>query len=259
MKYILRAALCLLLATGIGNSSYGQNQLLGTGSFHYLLKPSKFEGSKSHFHLVYDGVPVQLCAETKAIINIANGKITVDFYQFLNNACPIGTIGLVPATPLKGHTIEIVDDRNTLGDPTFVLRLPLKAWSWGINTIPYRVRPPVQTASVPHTTTVTTAPFNLAASFGRTWGFGNLTTRGANNYSFTFAGFSGPLAASGFGLPTNQTNLAISYGFAGIFGRNGLGIILCWGIDTCLGDNSTSWAYQNNGWIGIGINTTILK
>ena len=48
-----------------------------------------------------------------------------------------------------------------------------------------------------------------------------------------------------------------SSGYTVTIGRNNFGITLSLGFDMALGQNSTTWIYQNRPWLGIGVSTNL--
>ena len=267
MKKILFSIL-FLTSVIFSNKLIAQATLFGTAGLHYILDSEDFRQS---FALVYDNVPIALCGPTKASINVSNGHIYVDIWRFKSASAGCIGAGINSMTPIRNHVIEITDDRKTLGDPTYVLKLPLKAWEFAVNTIPVRFRPAISNANIPKTSTVSTQ-FNLAASFGPTFGYGAITTRGITTWTFTPNVFLGPTSTgTTTAAPTvgtnshannillSQNNFALSYGLSAIFARNSIGVLIAFGIDTELSKGASVWPYQNKPWIGIGVSTSMLK
>lgn len=195
------------------------------------------------------------------VITLESKVPTVDFWQIRSKDDPfVGKDTCInSSTPLPEGGKFIIDfSRPTVGSPTYVASVPFEAWTFGVGTIPFRIRLPVNNAPI-----TTSANISFAGSFGKTYGLSRINSRAIHNYSVTLGGFVGLSSADIKKTTVNdvskyiqdQTNLAISYGLSLTLARNNLGFVVTFGADNSIGDYSNIWLYQNKPWIGFGINT----
>lgn len=163
----------------------------------------------------------------------------------------------------------LTDRREFIGDPTKVLYVPYSGFTFGVATIPFRLRGSAEIASTEKTKTTVTSPKpDIAFTGGWTTGKSVITNRSIINYSVTFGAFVGLTGAeikdgvvkSGselYGTKKTQTNPAFSYGASATLARNNLGLVFALGFDTSLGDYSGDWIYQNKPWFGIGLSANL--
>lgn len=215
---------------------------------YYKLTQRKID--KWKFQLTQGDTPLHLCEKIGAFINVSGGKITVDIFQLLE---PITCeSGITQKLKIKDNPIYLTDNRTSLGDPTNVLILPYRAVSLGINTMPIRVRPQFDSAL---------SAFSLALSYGQTYGWGFITTRGIVNYTITPGFFIGPSTTGNFldAAKISHNLLVISKGFQLVLARNSLGFNIAYGWDNALGSSANKWAYQGKWWFGFGVSASLSK
>ncbi|GAB3503690.1 hypothetical protein GCM10027341_33200 [Spirosoma knui] len=196
------------------------------------------------------------------VISLSNGVPVVDFWQIEASSDQFKGVDscINSSSPLGKGRYEIDLLRPTVGAPTYVVTIPFSAVSFGVGTIPFRMR--LKVGDVPVTTS---ANLSFVGSLGKTFGVSRVTSRVINNYSVTLGVFGGLSSAdikkATFRNPSNyvadQTNVALSYGLSATFARNNLGLIISLGFDNSLGKYSDEWIYQNKPWIGFGINTNL--
>lgn len=208
---------------------------------------------------------VRLTATTRGIINVTSGKITFDPWQitnFVSASTGINDVDESTALPL-----ELRDDRRFIGEPTKVLVVPYKHYTLSLNSIPFRYRGRRILADTVHSDATVTTAFNLALSFGHTWGRSHITTRARNDLSFTLGAFIGPSSAelkkenvkNPSVFVAGRTNPVLSYGINAIFARNGFGVLLAIGFDNAFGKYGNDWIYDNRPWLGFGISASFPK
>jgi hypothetical protein len=238
------------------------NFALGQIRFHHRIRMSTIH--KYGFNLVTaTGTPADLCTMRKGVITVSGGNINVDVWQIKDaTTCPNGITLTTPITQLR-----IVDGRTYFGLPTKVLWLPFQQINIGVNTLPFRYRFPVNQTDSTKTAGLGTTSFQLALNFGYTWGWSAITTRNIFNYSFTLGGYAGPsttdLKKGVYKDQTkyvlDQTNATMTYGLNLVLARNNLGLVFAYGWETCLGENSEQWVYNEQPYLAFGINTSFGK
>ncbi len=163
-------------------------------------------------------------------------------------------------TSLKDHRFELDLSRDSIGAPTKALYLPFRGRTWGIGTVPYRMRFPVNSIPVS-----VTSNLGVVANYGFTWGKALISPRAIVHYSVTAGLFAGLSTADlkketvtdKAKLDANITNPAVSYGANVILARNNMGLVFSLGFDNNFGTSSALWVYQNKPWIGIGVNLSL--
>jgi len=244
--------------------------------FHHLLSQdiitsAGFQLSAKTSHYTKDGVIIEDSKTmyigddvVRKCVLATDGKggISVDFWQITDNI----NAGSPDIVNKNTSTLLFVlkDGRGKVGDPTKVINVPFRTWTWSIGTTPVRYR-----FATDSSVSTVSAALSLSFSFGRTFGFSNITSRGMNNYSITPALFVGILSADlkketvktplGWEAKkkASQTNPAFSYGVSVTGARNNLGLVLSLGFDYMVGNNNKLWSYQGKPWIGLGINTSL--
>ncbi|WP_020599892.1 hypothetical protein [Spirosoma panaciterrae] len=231
--------------------------------FHHLINKNTI--TSYGFDLVSGGSSVDLCVTRKGIVSVSGGKINVDIWRILDQTtCPNG----IDRSTAIGSGLQIVDRRNTYGQPTRVLVLPFSAINLGVNTLPFRIRQKVTVDETGATIPATgTSAFQLAFNVGYTYGFSQITTRAITNWSATIGGYFGPSTADlkketvkhPSLWTTNQTNATLTYGFNLILARNNFGLVFAYGFEKALGMNKEEWVYNGKPYFGFGINTNFLR
>jgi hypothetical protein len=161
------------------------------------------------------------------------------------------------STPLGQFEIDVKQDY--VGDPHKTVRLPYRSINWNASLTLYKIRPaehgnPVFAVSDPATMLV-------SVMYGYTVGTAKINHVSITHYFLTVGPFLGVTSASLTGttvkhpalLPTDQSNVAFSYGLSSILGRNNFGFTFSFGFDVALGKNAGEWIYQNKPWLGIGV------
>ncbi len=210
---------------------------------------------------------VTLCGvKRKGIITVSGGQINFDIWQIRDNInCGVSNID--STTSLSLTQIKFVDDRVTLGRPTYVMWVPFQAINIGVNTLPFRYRLPVTLSDGTKTTGTGTSAFQLALNIGYTFGWSAINTRNINNYSITFGAYIGPsttdLKKNTYKDQTkyisDQTNATLTYGANMILARNNLGLVFAFGTENVTGLNSEQWIYNGKPYFAFGINTSFGK
>jgi hypothetical protein len=209
------------------------------GKSHNLSVCSKF--LKGIISLNRDGVPV------------------VDFWSIENSLFDDNPNCISKNTELGRFEIQL-EQRKTLGEKSKYILVPFRAWTWGVGTTPFRLRPP----SGPSELTIS-SNLGVSVNFGRTFGWSTISKRSMNNFSITVGPFIGlssvDLRKSSVKNPdswtTDRTNGAFSYGMNTIYARNNFGFVASVGFDHNFGEDSKEWSFQNQPWVGIGINTSL--
>jgi hypothetical protein len=255
--------LCLVAMLMVASITTAQNR----ARFHHKISLSQIESG--YLPLVYnDGTSDfklyqhlsdsvhRVCSDLDGIVSVASGTVSIDFFSVtgpspdspcINNTTKLGTFTL----DLK---------REKLGDPTFAVWIPFRAWTWSLATVPFRYRFKTDSSFA----TVSTA-LSASVSFGRTFGWSNVTHRAMNNYSVTVGPFVGvtsvdlkkPTVKNPAAWTSDRTNFAVSYGLSVTLARNNFGIVISAGADRAYGEQHEEWSYQNKPWIGIGINASM--
>ncbi len=168
---------------------------------------------------------------------------------------------------------KLTDGRNSIGKTTKVLPIPFSGFTFGVATMPFRLRGSENISPTEKVNYVVTSPKpDISFTGGWTLGKSIITSRSIINYSATFGGFVGLTSAEikdgvvnsatflyGTGKTTKQvqTNPAMSYGAAITVARNNLGIVFALGFDNSFGVYSNDWVYQNRPWFGIGLSANL--
>lgn len=163
-------------------------------------------------------------------------------------------------TILKDHQIEIDLSRNTVGDPTRVIKIPFRAFLVSYNTVPLRVRLDAHGSTNP---TPATTNLSFAVNFGGVRGNSFFSPRGVNHYGYAVSGFLGAttvtLNKTAYRdinrYDYDRTQLGLSTGVAFTLIRNNIGLVGALGIDHCTGPRRDDWIYQRKIWLGFGIST----
>lgn len=262
---MIRISLTLLLLIAAVSATYGQNR----ARFHHRIKKTEvdrgylkigYKDSSGTFHRV------TLCRPYhKAIITLDKGVPQVDFWSLVQSEQQeveqvqkaAADTCLNNKTPIRKFEIDL-SPRKTLGDPTRYIKVPFRAWTWGVGTTPFRYRPKADSSFA-------TVSANLSASvnFGRTFGTSTISPRAINNRSITVGAFLGvstaDLKKSTVKRPsswtTDRTNIAVNYGINAVLARNNFGLVFSIGADHNFGENAKEWSYQDKLWFGLGINT----
>jgi hypothetical protein len=244
--------------------------------FHHIIKRSRVlsgnlplvynDGVNDHF--LYPRVTpagtlppdpnFQVCSDLQAIVTLSStGTANVDIFSFTSPSPNPNCIG--NTTPLGSFRLNIA--RSNLGDPSYVYKIPFKAKTWSVATVPFRYRFKTDSSF----STVTT---NLSASlnYGWTiWGESRLTHRMISHYSIIGGPFVGVTSIdlkkstvkNPYSWATDRTNIGISYGASFTLARNNFGVVLSIGADHVLGKQNKQWSYQDKPWIGLGVNTSL--
>lgn len=266
MKKILLTCIILIASSSL-SFILAQNR----ARFHHVIKKADVESGI--LPLVYnDGKPhklygkdrdsnfIKLCSDLDAIVTLgSSGTANVDIFSFTSNdALPCINM----STPLGTKVSFILDiTRDSIGDLTYVYKIPFKLKTWSVATVPFRYRFKTDSSF----STVTT---NLSASLSYSWSlFGRsiLTHRLMSNYYILVGPFVGltsiDLKKSTVKRPSSwtsdRTDIGMSYGASFTFGRNNFGLVLSLGLDHAFGKQSKQWSYQDKPWFGLGINTSL--
>lgn len=167
-------------------------------------------------------------------------------------------------TKLNGSIITLSDNRSSIGQPTKVLIVPFKAFTWTISTTPLRYR-----FKSDGTRATFATGLSLSGAYGYTWGKTTFTSRLVRHRSNTVAPFVGigtaELKASTVkdsdtwtreGVE-DRTNAAISYGLSYTRAVNNFGIVFSLGFDRAIGSRSSQWSFQGDPWVGLGVATNL--
>jgi hypothetical protein len=241
------------------------------GKIHPLIQSSVENQKADTITLVYKntkgqqkkivGIPVK---KAKCVLTLDKGIPVVDFWQLTIWPSDINTNGdtiyVSPTMKLGDWRYEIDLYRPTVGSPTRLIKVNFSAWSFGVGTVPFRIRQKVSSNPM-----LVTTNLNFIFNFGRTWGFSKISNRAITNYSLSVGPFIGAAPADLKKIyykdpslyKADQTNFALTYGGNLIFARNNFGLVLSMGFDTSIGPNSSQWLYQNKLWYGLGINTSL--
>ncbi|MCA6516206.1 MAG: hypothetical protein IM577_11505 [Chitinophagaceae bacterium] len=225
----------------------------------------------------------------RSIIKLdSKGNILVDFWQIksgqgFNRKWIFWKEQIVEIDPFKNQSKivnsqtpynidnppKLTDGRNSIGKATGVLRIPFSGFTFGIATLPFRLRGEQDISSTEKSKKTVSSPRpDVAITGGWTFGKSVITNRSIINYSATFGAFVGLTGAeikdgvvkSGtelYGSKKTQTNPAMSYGINGTFARNNIGLVVALGFDNSMGSYSNDWIYQNKPWIGIGLSASL--
>jgi hypothetical protein len=252
--------------------SFGQNN----SKFHHKLSQKRIDDAgfilrSKTSHYTKDSITVDDLKKmyigkgiVRSCILTTDGKggIAVDFWRIKDSIND--KIDTIVNRDTKTLNFTLTDGRKKIGDPTKVLKVPFRAWTWSVGTTPVRYRLKTDSSNA----TVSTA-LSISISYGRTWGKSIITSRAINNKSVTLAPFLGLVSADlkketvtnpktwEANKTTTQTNVAFSYGVGVTLARNNLGLVISVGYDHLMGDKSEFWSYQDLPWIGLGINTNL--
>jgi hypothetical protein len=267
MKKILLTCL-IFIASAYSSYVLAQNR----ARFHHIIKKADVESGV--LPLVYDDGKVQhklygkerdsnfakICSDLDAIVTLgSSGVANVDIFSFTSGS-PAPCINISTPLGTKGNfTLDII--RDSLGDPTYVYKIPFKLKTWSVATVPFRYRFKADSSF----STVTT---NLSVSLSYSWSlFGRsiLTHRLMSNYYILAGPFLGltsvTLNKSAVKRPsswtTDRTNIGMSYGASFTLGRNNFGLVVSIGLDHAFGSQSKEWSYQDKPWLGLGVNTSL--
>ncbi len=264
---ILTFTLIVLTAT---SSLFGQNR----AKFKHRLSQNAITNAG---FVLRDGVGSPLIIggnnRLKCVIKLnSSGVILVDFWRIDPATDPFaGQAGIVnSSTPFNLTTLPTLSDgRTTIGQPTRVLKVPFNCLTFGVATIPFRLRGSQTISSTEKSKTTVTSPRpDIAFTGGWTVGKSTITSRSIINYSSTFGAFLGLSSAeikSGavsstsvlYGTSKSQNNPALSYGASITLARNNLGLVLALGFDNSFGEFSNDWIYQNKPWLGVGLSANL--
>lgn len=270
MKHVYVSALLLLVPL----MSFGQNRI----NFRHRLTQSRIDGADFTLNYYdtsnpadkkYRSIRIPDGATRSCIIKLdSKGNILVDFWRLIPDSdSNKGQDAFVNSdTPINvDFPIKLTDGRTKIGEPTKVLFVPFRALGFGIATIPARIRFKEEISPTEKSETTVTSPRpDIALTVGLTRGGSIITNRAITNVSATlgaFGGISGAEIKNGvvkagtplYGTSKSQTNVALSYGVSLTLARNNLGLVLAYGFDKSLGEYSSDWIYQKEGWFGIGI------
>lgn len=238
----------------------------GQIKFRHLIDTDYIESRG--FQLQMNGDRAKLCSPRYGVITLSGGKLVVDIWDMDNKkACPNGTDTKGAYKGLDFNTaatavLTLTDNRKTLKNPVKMMRIPFQQWTVAINALPFRYRMPV-TVNGNRIAGAVASGFTIAPNIGRTWGKSHISPRAINNHSNTVSFFAGPGVAE---LKKNtvinpdewgvdQSNATIVYGLSYTRARNALGFVIGVGLEHALGRNSSKWIYNNQPFLGIGINT----
>ncbi|HSC53292.1 MAG TPA: hypothetical protein VLC98_06730 [Phnomibacter sp.] len=252
----------------ISTLSFGQNAM----KFHHNLSQAILD--RDGFELRTDDAankPMKIGSKKLKCILASDGKgkITADFWQILDTpkakkADPFANDPDTLNSKTATTKFLLTDNRKSLGEETFVLKVPFNAWTFSVGTTPMRIRSKTDSSNA-----TVSAILNLSLGFGYTFGCSHITGRSSNSYSITVAPFLG-LSTAELKKETVKTpktwdnnktytriNPAISYGIGATFARNNFGIVVSGGFDHAVGDMADQWSYQNKFWLGFGVNTSL--
>jgi hypothetical protein len=281
-----KSILTSLLLIAIGTTT-----LLGQNRAKFKHKLSQSAIDKAGFSL-YNGkekIKIGGTNKLRCVIKLdSKGNILVDFWQIssgagFNRKWMFWKEAVAELDPYKGQkeyvnseTVfdienlpKLKDERNKIGDPTKVLCIPFSGLTFGIATLPFRLRGEQDISSTEKSKKTVSSPRpDVAITGGWTFGKSVITNRSIINYSATFGAFVGLTGAeikdgvvkSGtelYGSKKTQTNPAMSYGINGTFARNNIGLVVALGFDNSMGSYSNDWIYQNKPWIGIGLSASL--
>lgn len=272
MKKLLPLLIFILL--GFVTRIYGQN----SARFHHLLTQQIINDASFTLLLKQSNQPdktMQLPPGKviKCVITLDKGTPALDIWRIEddptdNTKDEFGTLKNAQSNIVNAETpvgsLVLSDDRTKLGQPTRVLKVPFKGFTWGVATTPFRYR--FRTDS---TRATVASNLTLSLSYGYFWGKTTFTSRltrhHANIVSFFFGAASADINSKTVKTPetwtkagtADRTNPALSYGLSYTRSINNLGIVLSVGLDTAIGPYSSHWSFQNRPWIGIGVNTGI--
>lgn len=233
------------------------------GHIYYIIRKSEVENGQ--IPLVYRDSsgnvnPLQMCyPKLKAEELTMQGGIPVFHFDRIPSSQYDSVSDCISnSTPLGRFEIDVTKRR--IGDINLVVKIPYRAWNWGLSVIPYRIR--FGQGSIPASAE---NKIDFSATFGYTRGFAAVNHERITNYHTTAGVFLGMTSASLkkatvknlTSLDSDQTNIAASYGLALTFGRNRFGISFSLGWDTAIGPLSSQWIYQNKPWLGIGVSSSI--
>ena len=240
-------------------NSHSQNR----SKFYHKIKNSDIESG--YLKLIYkEGATekkLKICSKyLKGIISLDKGIPVVDFWTITSDNQYSDSNCITNQTPIQnGGRFEIdLDTRKKIGEPTKTIKVPFRAWTWGVGTTPFRFRPKND-----YSASTISSSLGVSINYGRTFGYSRINNRALNNYSITLGPFIGLTSAdlkkSTVKDPSiwtiDRTNVALSYGVNAIIARNNFGLVLSLGFDYNFGTDSNKWSYQNKPWVGIGINT----
>lgn len=254
MKTIFFLSLSILITSGV----LSQNR----SKFHHIIKKTKVDNN--YLPLIYKDKngkvqTVTICSkQLKGVITLDKGVPVIDFWAITDANFATNPNCISKNTELGRFEIDL--SRDNVGSPTRYIKVPFRAWTFGIGTTPFRFRPKTDSS-------FSTVSSNLGISFsyGKTWGYSKISPRAITNFSLTAGPFIGlssvDLKKSTVNNPsswkTDRTNVALSYGINAVFARNNLGFVISVGFDNNFGQDSKKWSYQNKPWFGLGINTNL--
>lgn len=193
----------------------------------------------------------------KCIIKLnSDGVILDDFWTIDPATDPFaGNIGVVNSTTLfnLAGLPTLSNDRTKIGQPTKVLKIPFNGFTFGLASIPFRLRGEQTISPTEKSKTNVTSPKpDIAITYGWTVGKSAISNRSIINYSSTFGIFLGltiveinngvvSSTSEFFGTSKSQNNPALSYGTSVTFARNNFGIKPALGFDSSFGYYSKDW------------------
>jgi hypothetical protein len=207
---------------------------------------------------------VRLTRTTKGIISVGS-KIMFD--PWMDPRLPATSSNSLDVVRNTTVPLELKDGRTTISDPTWVLRVPYRHKTISLNSIPIRYRGRRVLADTVFAYGTVSPSFSLALSYGQTYGYSVITTRGKIDRSLTVSVFAGPSSAE-FKKATvkkpdevkkDRTGLVLSYGVSLVAAQNGFGFLIAVGADKALGKYGDIWVYNNKLWLGFGISASFPK
>lgn len=172
--------------------------------------------------------------------------------------------GVTPINP-SYFTIPLCK-RKRIGAPNTYVKVGFRSWALGVGATNFRYRWKQGNTNGIVSGTVSSA-LSLNVNFGYALGYSKINAKRFTNYSVVFSGFTGLTSAElksavvenpeDWKTEQNRTNPAITYGANVVLSRNNFGIVFSLGFDSNIGPNAKQWIYQNKGWVGIGINTSL--
>lgn len=204
----------------------------------------------------------------KCVATLGKGVISVDPWSIVDSTTNAG----VPDSVSRGITrraitvttpadLEIDLNRKSLGQTTKVVKIPFRAMTITLNSLPIKIRPSAEDSAGYKYDPVVTSSFNLGLSCGYTFGSTAFTHRAANTWSGTFSGGLG-IGAAALKNETFQTtidpkyspsNLLLSPNMSFTYARNDIGLVLAAGWDYMVGSHADWWLYQGKLFVGFGL------
>jgi len=248
-----------LILLSVWTTLFGQNRT----RYHHILDGNDLKKLKYINSKTGEKKDLMICSDKlKGIATVDKGSVVFDIWSIDPATDPKKDDPncISSNTKLGDWRFEINLNRDSLGQSTKPLIIPFRARSFGLGTIPFRIRFPRKDQSA-----TVAAQLSFVANYNWTFGRSIFTHRGVNNYSLGIGPFLGLSIAdikkttsmdlSKYTLDRN--NPALTSGINLILSRNNLGFIVSFGFDNSLGKDSENWYYQRKPWIGFGLNASL--